>query len=160
MIATQAEIRRMSSFCRTLTWVRLACRTPVQEDPEVDLVADLRGVVGDVAEVPGTSSAPTLGTRWTEQLAERRLQRPGRPAELEHLPPEPVDPLDGVAALRGEDLRLELLDVVSETVRHRLVRVHDPIHECVQRRAGAEREQLRSLLEMLTDVTEPSCGPP
>ena len=95
-----------------------------------------------------------VGDAGRGQLAQRRPERHRRTCELEHFAPQAVDPLDRVGALRREDLRLDLLDVLEHAVDHRLVRVDDPVDDGVERGAWAQREELRLLLEVLAHVAE------
>ena len=97
-----------------------------------------------------------FGTRQ-RRAAERRAE--GRRAgELEHLPAQPVDPLDRVGALRREDLRLDLLDVLEDAVDDRLVGVDDPVDDRGARRPGPARGA-PAALEVLAHVAEPPASP-
>ncbi len=76
------------------------------------------------------------------------------PAELDHLALEVVDPRRAVAAVGGEHLLLDFLDVLLDLEGDRRVVVHDRVGDGVQHSRRAAVEDLRLALEPLPHVGE------
>src|SRR5215204_4931513 len=151
----------MSAFCwtpislwRMATWVRLAWRTLVSSSRKPLTLSTTRMRWSWMSRKYSPSSPCMPGDQAVDQAVERLGERGGRLVELDHLALEQVDALGRVAALVGEDLGLDLLDVLVEAVDHRLVVVDDPVEDRVQHRPGAEAEQVGPALDPLADVAE------
>ena len=128
-IATQALIRRMSSFCCNDTWVRLASMAVVIEV----------GQGADAPHDPRSSSSASCSSSCTRGACRCGLVRVRRSSgscsastmtqELEDLALEVVEAPHRPAAGVGEDLLLRLEHVLLEAVEHRPVVVDDPAHD-------------------------------
>ena len=151
MMATQAEMRRTSSFWRTanLRQVRLQ-RAREEVAHGVELLARADEVVVDVAEVVADLGMDQLVVTPGQPLD--RLDERGRGLpEAEHLALEPVDALRRVHAVAGEELLLDLLDVMLEALDRREVIVDDAVEDRVQDSARAVPQPLGVGVERLTD---------
>ena len=150
-MASQAEIVRMSSFWRTVTWARLASSASERRSRDVGDGAHLPlEVVLHVAEV-----AAQLGVGARElaggQPPERLEQRLGVPVEVEDLALELEDALAGVVGaarpVDGEHGVLDLGHVVVEAVDHRHVVVDDAVHHRVEHRHRAAADPAEVVLD-------------
>ena len=112
-----------------------------------DLLVDAAGMVGDVAEVAAQLLVHVREGAALERL-QRRQQRRRRLVELDHLALEEVDAL-GRVGLLGEDLGLDLADVVVDPVDDGRVVVDDLVDDRPDRGRGPGLEQLRVGLEVL-----------
>src|SRR4051794_36576401 len=167
---------RLSSFCRMLIWARLAVRMSVSRASNPSTFSATRarwsatsrkyGSISGwipVSRAPvstriGCPSGPTAWRNSTACRLSEQLRAASAPpdrvrdgavggAELDALPLERVDPGGVGAPLRGEDLRLELLQLQLDVVGDLLVVVDDGVADAVEHGRGPVAQQITVALE-------------
>ena len=154
-MAMYAEIFRMSSFWRTLTCARLALRASDRRSRKFSISATTRSRWSWTSRKYSRNGTGHAGRDRGLEPAERLDERLDVAVEVEHLPLQLEDALgrvDAAGALVGEDIDLDLPDVVVEAADHRLVVVDDAVDDRVQDRHRPVGEQLGLLLESLADL--------
>ena len=126
-------------------------RQDVGQEPVVglDVVVDEAQVVGDVTEEGKQHLGHSVPPGGVHEVSQRVGERLAGTPELEDLTLEPVDRVGVAAGGRGEDLLLDLLEVLAHLAVDDRVVVDDGVHHGVQHRHRAMAEALRCGLEPL-----------
>ena len=111
---------------------------------------DALQVVVDVAEVIVELARDRFEAAFAD-LVDGFEQRGDDPVEVEGLALEPVDLLDRVGPLGGEDLALDCLDLAVERLGDVAVIVDHVVEDRVEDDAGAVGEQVGAMLDPLPD---------
>jgi hypothetical protein len=119
-----------------------------------DAVHVAHEVVVDVAEVVARARVDRQAGLARRQPLHGHGQRRDRAPELDDLALQAVDPLGRVARLLGEDVLLDLVDVLGQPLDHDGVVVDDAVGHGVEHGAGADAQELRPLLELEADVVQ------